>query len=89
MNWNEVYGTQNEKPLELDKESSPTTVYLRKDIERVTRADEETEESHEYWHYYEIAMPRADYAIMVAENAQAAVDYVAMMTDVEIDTEEA
>ena len=35
--WKKVTGTQPERPEEIDRTSSPSTVYLRKNIEQVTR----------------------------------------------------
>ena len=35
--WKKVTGTQSDKPEEVDRTSSPSTVYLRKNIEQVTR----------------------------------------------------
>lgn len=35
--WKKVTGTQPDKPEEVDRTSSPSTVYLRKNIEQVTR----------------------------------------------------
>ena len=35
--WKTVTGTQPERPAEVDRESSPTTVYLRKDIRQEER----------------------------------------------------
>ena len=35
--WKKVTGTQPDKPEEVDRTSSPSTVYLRKNIEQVAR----------------------------------------------------
>lgn len=35
--WKKVTGTQPERPEEIDRTSSPSTVYLRKNIEQVEK----------------------------------------------------
>lgn len=57
MEWLKVEGTQVEKPLELDTTSSPTTVYHRRNIERV----EETEEQAAKWVYEEAQQSKEEY----------------------------
>ena len=37
--WKKVTGTQPERPEEIDRTSSPSTVYLRKNIEQVEKED--------------------------------------------------
>ena len=48
-------GTQAEKPAELDRTSSPSTVYLRKDIVQTTRTEEDGTEVI-VWQYEEAEM---------------------------------
>lgn len=36
ITWRTVTGTQEEMPLEVDKTSSPDTVYLRKNVKKTT-----------------------------------------------------
>lgn len=55
MEWKTVHGTQTERPSILDLESSPTTVYLRKNIERVKVSDEF--DTHYEWWYEECEIP--------------------------------
>ena len=52
--WKTVTGTQPERPAEVDRESSPTTVYLRKDIRQVEQKEaEDSGETVSVWQYEE------------------------------------
>ena len=84
MEWRQVEGSQTDKPLELDKVSSSTTVYLRRNIKLVEKEDEDGN-TYNVWQYDEVQMSKADYAIYVAENAQANAEYIAMMSDIDLD----
>lgn len=57
--WKEVVGTQQEKPLEVDTTSSPSTVYLRKNITKVEKkAGDETISA---WKYEEAQLTPEEY----------------------------
>lgn len=60
INWQTVEGTQAEKPLELDTVSSPSVVYLRKNITQETRKQENGEEVT-LWIYDEARLTQAEY----------------------------
>ena len=53
-------GTQAEKPAELDRTSSPSTVYLRKNIVKKVRTDEDGTEVI-VWEYEEAEMTSAEF----------------------------
>lgn len=53
-------GTQAEKPAELDRTSSPSTVYLRKNIVQKVRTDEDGTEVI-VWEYEEAEMTSAEF----------------------------
>ena len=53
-------GTQAEKPAELDRTSSPSTVYLRKNIVQKVRTDEDGTEVI-VWEYEEAVMTSAEF----------------------------
>ena len=53
-------GTQAEKPAELDRTSSPSTVYLRKNIIQKVRTDEDGTEVI-VWEYEEAEMTSAEF----------------------------
>ena len=66
MEWILIEGMQAEKPQEVDKESSHTTVYLRRNIEQITKTDEDGN-TYKAWQYEERTMTKSDYAIYAAE----------------------
>lgn len=53
-------GTQAQKPAELDRTSSPSTVYLRKDIVQTIRTEEDGTEVI-VWQYEEAEMTVAEF----------------------------
>lgn len=64
--WKMQRGSQRERPEEVDKTSSPTTVYLRRKIERVEILTEGTEAgTSNEWQYEEMEMNRKEYDQML------------------------
>lgn len=64
--WEMQRGTQPERPAEVDRESSPTTIYLRRNIEQVQR--QPTDESGEAvmeWQYEEQELTIGEYEQMI------------------------
>ncbi|MSU82493.1 hypothetical protein FYJ25_09055 [Anaerobutyricum soehngenii] len=81
--WKKVTGTQPDKPEEIDRTSSPLTVYLRKNIEQVTREVEGSNgEMTTEWQYDEKEMTVEEYENMalmktiVEENTSGIVESV-------------
>ena len=80
--WRKVTGTQTERPKEVDMESSPTTVYMRRNIEQIEKKQENAEEKVKEWQYEEKEMSRAEYESMlliqqvVSENTSGIVESV-------------
>lgn len=80
--WKTVTGTQPERPAEVDRESSPTTVYLRRNIVQVEEAEEESGETAVVWQYEEQELTAAEYKNMllmqqiVSENTSGIVESV-------------
>lgn len=66
-------------PDEIDTMSSPTTVYLRRNIRTEERQDIETETTGTVYVYDEAAIPRNEYNAYLAEKAQADIEYLYMM----------
>lgn len=66
-------------PEEIDTASSPTTVYLRKNIHAEERTDPETGESRTVFVYDEAKMPRQEYVDYLSGKTQADVEYLYMM----------
>lgn len=64
--WKTVTGTQQERPEEVDRESSPTTVYLRKNIRQVEQKEaEDSGETVSVWQYEEQELTVQEYESMV------------------------
>lgn len=59
--WKQITGSQAERPTEVDTVSSPTTVYLRKNITQITKTDD-TGREETMWQYDEREMTVAEYA---------------------------
>lgn len=83
--WKKVTGTQPDKPEEVDRTSSPSTVYLRKNIEQATREVEDSDgkmQTVTEWQYDEKEMTVKEYENMalmksvVKENTSGIVESV-------------
>lgn len=66
-------------PEEIDTASSPTTVYLRKNIHAEERTDPETGDTRTVYVYDEAAIPRREYEDYLAGKTQADIEYLYMM----------
>lgn len=62
MEWKQVEGYQPERPKEVDAESSPTTVYLRRDIESVPNVEDGVETEGTHWQYEEAQLTKEEFA---------------------------
>lgn len=83
--WKKVTGTQQERPEEIDRTSSPTTVYLRRNIEQVEKEVEDSNgdvQTVTEWRYEEREMTVEEYENMalmksvVEENTSGIVESV-------------
>lgn len=72
------------KPAEICLDWSPRNVYLHRNI-RLEEREEIDGRKYDIWVYEEAKLSRADYAIYAAEQAQANVEYVACMADIDLD----
>lgn len=70
--WNEVKGSQAEKPAKLDVKSSEFYVYERKDITPYEEKDAEDNTLWTGWRYQERKVPREQWQL---ENAAAQTEY--------------
>lgn len=84
--WKKVNGTQKERPAEVDRHSSPTTVYLRRNIEQVTAVQEEAGETITEWQYEERQMSQEEYANMLLMQLVTE-DLEAMLIDTALNAE--
>ena len=57
----------NNYPVLVDITSSPTTVYLRKNVTEVEVTDPVTEETHTEYHYDEAMMTKDEYISLLHE----------------------
>lgn len=78
IRWKTVTGSQEQKPDVIDKTSSSKYVYLRRNIERITKTDERG--SVLLWQYDEAVVTQEEYAqydTVVMEIVQAELDNLA------------
>ena len=68
--WKKVQGSQPERPAEVDTTSSASTVYQRRNVERIT-VENGDGTTTELWQYDEREMTREEYFILSAQKAQA------------------
>ena len=68
--WKIVQSSQEDKPLELDKQSSKHFIYQRRNIERVTVEDTEGKTA-ELWQYEERKLTSEEYAVMHVSELEA------------------
>ena len=66
-------------PEEIDTSSSPTTVYLRKNIRAESRTDAETGKKRTFFVYDEAKLPHQTYVDYLSGKTQADVAYLYMM----------
>ena len=69
INYQYHEGSQPAKPHAIDTESSKTIVYLRKNIEQITRTDEQSGEDINLWGYEEATLPIDEYEVYKSEAA--------------------
>ena len=88
MKFQKVYGTQEEKPLNV--ECCGEIVFVRKNIERVTVTEDGQE--IEMWEYDEAKITLAEFTEIFSANTadtqetqQAQIDYIAMMSDIDLE----
>ena len=81
LNYKKVEGSQAEKPLAIDTVSSNTTVYIRKNINKKTRKDEQSGVEVELWEYDEAQIDKDKYIGYLTEKltrAEEAIDFLLM-----------
>jgi len=81
IEYKHVEGSQKEKPLAIDTVSSSTITYVRKNIQRVPKKDDESGEVYEIWEYDEAQLTKeqyTDYLTDQLQKTQEAVDFLLM-----------
>jgi hypothetical protein len=66
-------------PEDIDTESSPTTVYIHKNIHTEERTDTGTGETRTVYVYDEATIPRDEYNAYLTGKTQADIEYLYMM----------
>lgn len=84
LNWK--YTESTGRPLDVDEVSSPTSVFLAKDIVEKQRENSDGE-TYTYFEYQSATLSKTEYNIYLTEKLQSDVDYLAMMTDVDMEEE--
>ena len=69
----------NTMPDEIDTMSSPSTVYLRRNIRTEERQDIDTETTRTVYVYDEATIPRNEYNAYLSGKTQADIEYLYMM----------
>ena len=88
MNW--YYAEGRDRPLVTDEISSKKWVYVRRNIEEFEREDEiDPTIKEKFYKWEEMKIPKENYPIYELEVQNAAnLDYLAMMSDIDIDNDE-
>lgn len=73
MAWKQGASSSVEKPLEFDDVSSSSTIYLRRNIEKVHHTDESNGAEYDLWEYEEQQIDKTDWS-MYQEVIQAQTD---------------
>lgn len=73
------------RPELIDAISSKAVVYLRKDVIEKQEEDKLTGEIYTYYEYLEAKVPKADYEKHLQDQTRADVDYIALMTGVDLE----
>ena len=65
MDFIHAEGTQTERPLEFDATTSKTVVYVRKNIERITKTQDGN--TYEVWEYDEAQIPMSEFPAVASQ----------------------
>ena len=74
------------RPQEIDTLSSPTTVYLRKNIQEIEKKDFNEQKTIIY-EYDEAALTITEYQIYLIEKQNSEIDYIAIMSGIDLEEE--
>lgn len=82
-------GESTEYPILKDDTSSRNWIYVRRNVRTEQRTDEATGETVTVYIFEEMKVPRDEWELYKAVERNAAnIDYIAMMSDIDIDPEE-
>lgn len=81
-------GESTEYPILKDDTSSCNWIYVRRNVRTEQRTDEATGETVTVYIFEEMKVPRDEWELYKAVERNAAnIDYIAMMSDIDIDPE--
>lgn len=86
MEWYNSEGSR--EPLLIDCDSSPTTVFLRRNVQKVTKKMDDMDMEYEAWVYEECKISHDAYQQIMSDAQQKArsdIDFIAMVTEVDLD----
>ena len=83
LNLDYYQSESNDAPAEVDTASSPTTVYLRKNIRAEQREDIDAGETRTVYVYDEAKVPRQEYDNYLQEKSQADIAYLYLIGGVD------
>lgn len=75
-------------PELIDATSSKKATYIRRDIVETQRTDPTTSETHTYYEYLEAKIPKEEYQAHLQQQQRADIDYIALMTGVDLEETE-
>ena len=81
LNWK--YNESTVRPAAIDTTSSPTTVYLNRNIHEVQRTIDE--KTITMWEYETAKLSNEEFQSFLIEKERSDIDYIAMMTDVDLE----
>ncbi len=85
--WYKAANSDSIKPEVVDLTSSENIVYVRKDFTFIPEKTEGEQTTPAHWEYMERQISKEDFDIYVdLQTTRANLDYVAMMTDVDLPT---
>ena len=85
MNFEYKTRTSYGEPLKIDDTSSPTTVYLRKNITSKKEYEPASQKEIDIYTYEEARISKEQYNNYLVEKAQADLEFLYMMTGVDYD----
>lgn len=82
LNWK--YTESTGRPLDVDDVSSPTSVFLAKDIVEKQRENVDGE-MQTYFEYQCAVLSKTEYNTYLEEQNRSDIDYIAMMSDIDLE----
>lgn len=81
--WYKTSNGELNKPAAIDTTSSAVYAYIRKDFVQIPASGEEGHEIPDHWEWMEQKIPKEMFGVY--RQTQANIEYIAMMTDVDLE----